>query len=461
MKNLLLSSLFCLFTCTLFAQNITLELIKDGFSSPIDLQNAGDDRMFVVEKGGRIKILNLDGSVNPTLFLNITSLVSTGGEQGLLGLAFHPDFATNGFYFINYTKTNGNTRISRFTVDPNDPNTTLTGSELTIIEYDQPYTNHNGGGIAFGPDGYLYIAAGDGGSGGDPENRAQNTSVLLGKLLRLDINTTTPPNNYSIPADNPFAGSSTNAQEIWAYGLRNPWRFSFDSITGDLWIGDVGQGDVEEIDRAPSTEGGLNYGWRCYEGSEPYNTSGCPPASNLTFPFAEYSSSTGSGNCSITGGIVYRGGTFADLYGLYLYADLCSGLIGAVNNDGDIIEYGTFSNSWVSFGVDNYEELYIIAFGGSIYRILGEQVVNVAEVDTINNIIMTPNPASESVRFATESGTFSSIEIVDMKGSVVLSEENINASEKNILVTSLSEGVYLAKITSENGNFSIKKLIIQ
>ncbi|GHC54689.1 glucose dehydrogenase [Ulvibacter litoralis] len=443
------------------AQDITLELIKDGFISPIDLQNVGDERLFVAEKGGRIKILNPDGSVNPILFLDITSLVSTGGEQGLLGLAFHPDYANNGHYFVNYTKTNGNTRVARFTTDPNDPNTTLPNSELKIIEYDQPYSNHNGGGIAFGPDGYLYIAAGDGGSSGDPENRAQNTSVLLGKLLRLDIDTPAPPNNYSIPSDNPFAGSTTHAQEIWAYGLRNPWRFSFDSITGDIWIGDVGQGDVEEIDRAQSSEGGLNYGWRCYEGSQTYNTSGCPSASELTFPFAEYSSSSSTSNCSITGGIVYRGGTFADLYGLYFYADVCSGLIGSVNNDGDIIEYGTFNNSWVSFGVDNYEELYIVALGGSIYKIIGEHIVNVSEFDSTNNIMMTPNPASESVHFITESGTFSSIEIVDSKGSVVLSEENINASEKNISLTSLSEGIYLAKITAENGNFSIKKLIIQ
>jgi glucose/arabinose dehydrogenase len=214
---------FLLFTISLIAQDINIALVADGFSSPVDIENAGDDRLFIVEQGGRIKILNADGTTNSTPFLDISTLVSNGGEQGLLGLAFHPDYANNGFFYVNYTKTNGDTRVARFSVDSGDPDIAQVGSEFEIIEYEQPFSNHNGGDVAFGPDGYLYISSGDGGSGGDPGNRAQNLSLLLGKMLRLDVDGGTP---YAIPADNPFSGAGTTiAEEIWAYGLRNPWRF--------------------------------------------------------------------------------------------------------------------------------------------------------------------------------------------------------------------------------------------
>ncbi len=448
------------FLCLSFleAQTVEISLFANGFSSPIDLQNAGDSRLFVVEQSGRIKILNSDGTTNPTPFLNISSLVSNGSEQGLLGLAFHPNYDTNGYFYVNYTKTNGDTRISRFSVDPGDPDIALPGSELTIIEYSQPFPNHNGGGIAFASDGYLYIAAGDGGSGGDPGNRAQNTTILLGKLLRLDIDNPGGGNNYGIPADNPFAGSAVNAEEIWAYGLRNPWRFSFDSANGDIWIGDVGQEDVEEIDRAGATEAGLNYGWRCYEGSDPYNTTGCPNPSELTFPIAEYSSSTGSGNCSITGGYVYRGSDYPSLSGLYFYADVCSGRIGTVTSGGTLVDHGTYGGSWTSFGVDIEEELYIVDHGGRIYKITS--TLGVTDFNTAK-ISMVPNPASENVTFSSENQNIAAITIVDLKGSTLISEENIFAPSKNISVAGLSQGIYLVKVFSETGSFSIKKLVVK
>lgn len=460
MKTFLLFSLIFIGSHTVVSQNITLELFKDGFTSPVDLKHAGDDRVFVVEKGGRIKIVNPDGTVNSTLFLDITGQVSTGNEQGLLGLAFHPDYTSNGYYFVNYTKTDGDTRIARFTVDPSNPAITLAGSELTIIEYSQPFSTHNGGAIAFGSDGYLYIASGDGGSGGDPGNRAQNTTQLLGKILRLDIDTPAPPLNYSIPTDNPFFGSATNAEEIWAYGLRNPWRISFDNETNNLWIADVGQENVEEINRNSSLDAGLNYGWRCYEGSQAYNTTGCPATTELTFPIAEYSSSSSTSNCSITGGYVYRGATYLDLQGLYFFADVCSGLIGTVANDGTLTELGNYSGSWVSFGVDVLNELYIISITGSIYKIQGEIVAGVSE-NTTSPIMMIPNPASEYVQFTSETNTLATIEIVDLKGNVVHSEEYHHISEKTISLKNYAKGLYLVKITSENGTFSIKKLIVK
>ena len=459
--RIIISTLLFLLFSNLSAQDIDIELFKNGFSSPVDLQNAGDDRLFVVEQGGRIKIVQPDGTINPNLYLNISSLVSSGNEQGLLGLAFHPDYTNNGYFFVNYTKTNGDSRISRFSVDPTDPDISLSGSEFTIIEYDQPFSNHNGGGIAFGTDGYLYIATGDGGNGGDPGNRAQNTTILLGKLLRIDIDNTSTGRNYSIPVDNPFAGSTVDAEEIWAYGLRNPWRFSFDSLNQDLWIGDVGQQNVEEIDRAGSTEAGLNYGWRCYEGSAPYNTGGCPPMQDLTFPIAEYSSSSSTSNCSITGGYVYRGSNHPTMEGLYFFADVCSGLIGTVDASGNLTDHGDFSGSWVSFGVDVNKELYIVSIGGSIFRVIDTAIVGTSDFDNQLSIVMTPNPASENLNILVENDQIRSISIVDIKGSLILKEENLLSPSINFDVSSLNTGFYIVKIESKNGKSAMKKLVIK
>ena len=459
--KIIITTLFFFLFAHISAQDIDIELFKNGFSSPLDLQHAGDDRLFVVEQGGRIKILQADGTINANFYLNISSQVSSGGEQGLLGLAFHPDYSNNGYFFVNYTKTNGDSRISRFSVDPTNPDIALSSSEFIIIEYDQPFSNHNGGGIAFGADGYLYIAVGDGGSGGDPGNRAQNTSLLLGKLLRIDIDNLSTGRNYSIPTDNPYAGSAVNAEEIWAYGLRNPWRFSFDSSNQDLWIGDVGQQNIEEIDRAGSTEAGLNYGWRCYEGSSPYNTSGCAPMQDLTFPIAEYSSSSNTSNCSITGGYVYRGSTYSTMQGLYFFADVCSGLIGTVDASGNLIEHGTFSGSWVSFGVDVNKELYIVGIGGSIFRIIDTAIAGTSELDIPLSIAMTPNPASENLHIAAKNHQMRSISIVDITGSLILKEDSLLSSSIDIDVSSLNQGFYIVKIDSENGRTITKKLVVK
>ena len=453
MKKISSTLLVMLFSVVLFSQNITLDPFANGFSSPVDLQHAGDDRLFVVEQGGLIKILNADGTTTGTPFIDVSGIISTGSERGLLGLAFHPDYANNGYFYVNYTDSGGDTQVSRFSVSGGNPDLADPNSELFIISYNQPFANHNGGSLAFGPDGLLYISAGDGGSGGDPGNRAQNTEILLGKLLRIDVDNPGGGNNYGIPVDNPFAGDPPNAEEIWAYGLRNPWKFSFDSTNGDVWIADVGQNAIEEINKAGGAEAGLNYGWRCYEGSLPFNTTGCPNPSELTFPIAEYPHPTGF---SITGGYVYRGSIYSDIAGYYFCGDFGTGLIATVDPGDNFNILGTFGGSWSSFGQDNSGELYIVNYSGQISKILGE-VLSVDRIETIS-VRMYPNPANDKVTIQLDQGNMAGLSVMDLKGSVLYSEENIQATSKEINIESLSQGIYLVKITSEKG-VSVKKLV--
>lgn len=443
-----------------FSQEVSIELFKEGFSKPLNLQHANDERLFIVEQGGKIKIIQENGTVNPIPFLDISELISNGGERGLLGLAFHPNYTDNGYFYVNYTKPNGDTQISRFSVDSENPDIADPNSQLPILGYEQPFANHNGGNLVFGPDDYLYISSGDGGGSGDPGNRAQNINLLLGKILRIDVDNPEGGNNYGIPLDNPFVGNPNAREEIWAYGLRNPWRFSFDFTENNLWIADVGQTSLEEINRASTTEGDLNYGWRCYEGTQPYNTQNCPPQSELTFPLAEYPHD--NGNCSITGGYVYRGAVYSDIAGLYFFADYCSGLIGAVDNSGNIIDYGDFSGNWVSFGEDIHKELYILDInGGSIYKIKGGEIAGTDEFSLENSLSMLPNPASDNVSFMLKNDTLKDILFFDLGGRRIHSEKNISAKEKTISTSNLNTGIYFLKITSEKGESLVKKLIIQ
>ena len=459
MKTKLLTILSLFITGLLFAQDIDISLFASSFNDPVNIQNAGDDRLFIVEQGGRIKILNSDGSTNPTDFLNISSIVSSGGERGLLGLAFHPDYDSNGFFYVNYTDNSGDTQISRFSVDIADPDIADPSSELQLLNVFQPYTNHNGGCIQFGPDGYLYIGMGDGGSGGDPGNRAQNLMELLGKMLRLDVDNPGGGNNYGIPGDNPYVGDPNALDEIWASGVRNPWKFTFDSLTGDIWIADVGQNSIEEINHELSTSAGLNYGWRCYEGNAPFNTSGCPDPGDLTFPVAQYTHA--GGNCSITGGNVYRGTVYSDIQGLYLFADLCSGMIGTVDDNGDMIDHGNFSGTWVSFGEDIDGEIYLADIAGSIYKIEGGVILDNPDPQDSQLVSMVPNPASDSLYISVEEQRINSISIMDIKGSEIFSYNNISVSEKTISINSFSKGIYLVRITSENEASYVKKLVIK
>ena len=458
MKKLTLTLLLISITLVSFSQTVEVELFKDGFSSPVDIQNAGDSRLFIVEQGGRIKILNDDATTNPTPFLDISGIISTGSERGLLGLAFHPDYTNNGYFFVNYTSNSGDTQIIRYTVDGSDPDLADPASALQIINIDQPYSNHNGGCIQFGLDGYLYIGTGDGGAGGDPENRAQNLMELLGKMLRIDIDNTANGNNYAIPADNPFLGNPNALDEIWASGLRNPWRFSFDETTNEIWIGDVGQNQVEEINNQSATEAGLNYGWRCYEGDLPYNTSGCPNSSELTFPLTTYS--LAGSNCAVTGGYVYRGNIYSDIQDLYFYADVCAGTISTIDTGGNVINHGSFGGTWVSFGEDINKELYISNLNGSIHKVKGGEVFNITDNEN-TKISLIPNPASDSLQVSLTNNLIHSITIYDIKGAIVLSKTNVSSSEKIVVVNNLESGIYLVKVTSERGKSIVEKLVIK
>ena len=366
------------FGSTLYSQPvISLVEIAAGFSKPVDISHANDSRLFITEQAGVIKILRENGQIDPGPFLEITDRVNdSGNERGLLGLAFHPDFSDNGYFFVNYTGSGGHTRVSRFNLLPGNPEKGDPNSELILLTINQPYSNHNGGDLVFGPDGYLYIGMGDGGSGGDPQNHGQTLTSLLGKMLRIDVNNQDAGLNYVIPPDNPFASDTLNIRdEIWAIGLRNPWRFSFDRLTGDLWIGDVGQEEWEEIDFQPAgSSGGLNYGWRCYEGTHAYNTNSCGPIGNYIPPVYDYSQ-TVTGGCSVTGGYVYRGCAYPNLWGYYLFADYCNGQFWAIApSDVGGWQVHTLSNlanlQYTSFGENYLGELFVTAHSqGKIYRV--------------------------------------------------------------------------------------------
>ncbi len=377
---------------------LTTDTVATGLSRPLYVTHVPGDfgRVFVVEQRvgtgttARIRIVTLpDHALLPTPFLTVSG-VSTGDEQGLLGLAFHPDYASNGYFYINYTDSGGTTRIVRYTVS-GDPDVADSGSATAVLSIAQPFSNHNGGWMGFGPDGYLYISTGDGGSANDPGNRAQDiTSQLLGKMLRLDVNgddfPDDPNKNYSNPADNPFVGE-TGDDEIWAYGLRNPWRPAFDRATGDLFIADVGQGTWEEINFQPAAStGGENYGWRCMEGNHCTGLTGCTcdvDCGNqlLVCPIYEYNHNSDGFSCSVTGGYVYRGCAIPDLVGTYFFADYCSDRIKSFRYDGTISAFtdrtaeldppgGTTITSITSFGEDAFGELYICDRGGEVFKIV-------------------------------------------------------------------------------------------
>ena len=348
---------------------LALQTVASGLNSPVDLTApAGDQtRLFVVEQAGRIRIIE-NGTLLPAPFLDISGQVGCCGERGLLGLAFHPNYGSNGRFFVHYSQNSGDTRISSFTVSA-DPNVANPGSEAVILSQSQFATNHNGGQIAFGPDGYLYISLGDGGGGGDPQGNGQDRTTLLGAILRIDIDGGTP---YAIPATNPYNGHATFRQELWSYGLRNAWRFSFDRSTGDMYIADVGQGASEEINfQAAASPGGENYGWVIMEGGACYNAASCNQT-GLTLPVHEYGH--GGGACSITGGYTYRGSAIPGLAGTYFYADWCTGWVRSFRMSGgqasDHFEWASLAvNSPTSFGQDAGGEIYIVG-NGTVWRIV-------------------------------------------------------------------------------------------
>ncbi|HEX7041149.1 MAG TPA: PQQ-dependent sugar dehydrogenase [Trueperaceae bacterium] len=356
--------LVSLLACSATAQPRLVE-VASGFANPVAIANAGDDRLFVVEQGGTIRVVR-DGQVLDRPFLDITDRVRAGGERGLLGLAFPPDFADTGRFYVYYTDLDGDSVLSRFIADGD---TADAGSEQVLLTQEQPYANHNGGQLAFGPDGYLYLGLGDGGSGGDPHGNGQDLGTLLAKLLRLDVS----GDDAVAPDDNPFVGREGARPEVWAYGLRNPWRFSFDRETGDLYIADVGQNAYEEVNLQPAdSTGGENYGWNVMEAESCYQPrTGCD-TSGLVLPIISYPHSSEWG-ASISGGYVYRGSALPDLAGAYVFADYVSGRIWRADRAGDewevtlLLETG-FNVS--TFGEDAAGELYVADHqGGVIYRL--------------------------------------------------------------------------------------------
>ncbi len=444
----------------LYAQpSIELIEIAAGFRSPVDIAHVGDDRLFIVEQIGRIQVIDGNGQVAATPFLNISNKVRFGGERGLLGLAFHPNFGDNGYCYINYTNTTGATRISRFTVQEGtttaDPN-----SELILLTIEQPYPNHNGGALEFGPNGFLYIALGDGGSSGDPLNAGQEDNLLLGKMLRIDVDNGTP---YAIPTDNPFVNQSNIRPEIWMTGLRNPWRFSFDKETNDLWIADVGQNAREEVNFIPAGQGkGLDFGWRCFEGNNNFNLNGCPGENSFYFPIHTYPTIASVGE-SVTGGYVYRGTKNPDLTGHYIYGDFESGRIWSLNFENEewvnreLLKIGLQEIS--TFGEDANGELYLAAYTqGRIYQI--QQPIISANESTLLASLPTiyPNPSQDklTIQLASINEIKYQLAIFNTSGQIVHIHPRKIGQTTTLDISNLRKGIYYLRFATKTGTISQK-----
>ncbi len=451
-----------------------------SFIRPVDLQHAGDgsNRLFVVEQRGMIWGFENDPAVtSKTVFLDIRDRVNdAGNEEGLLGLAFHPDFATNGYFYVDYTASNPRrTVVSRFKVSDQDSNVAIPDSEFIILEVNQPFSNHNGGQIVFGPDSMLYIALGDGGSGGDPFGNGQNLATLLGSILRIDVNHTQPGLHYAIPPDNPFAGNTEGyREEIYAYGLRNPWRFSFDPITGQMWCGDVGQNAWEEIDLI--TAGG-NFGWNIMEGNHCYEPpSGCD-VTGLVLPIWEYFHN--SGNISVTGGFVYRGPGVPSLQGKYVYADFGSGRIWALdysdmnNPVNSLVVDAPFNIS--SFGVDDANELYMCAFDGHIYRFTPTSNGGLDDPDSPFNDFELgqnyPNPfnPSTTIPFRTRKPAFVRLQIFNVHGEWIetLLDDSVSPGRHSVIWNGMnargnevSSGVYFYRLKVQDQFIATRRMVL-
>jgi len=458
-RNLLLFIFFL--SAFLKAQTPQFRLIEwaNNFNRPVDIAHCGDNRLFITEQQGLIWVLDSLGKRKANPFLNIDPWVnSNGNERGLLGLAFHPDYAKNGWFFVNYSRSDGDTRISRFSVSPTNPDAADPDSELIILDVDQPFSNHNGGGLKFGPDGYLYIGLGDGGSGGDPENNGQKTTTLLGKFSRIDVSNSTQSVRYTVPPDNPFIGNTAFRPEIWSVGWRNPWRFSFDRLTGDLWVGDVGQNAREEIDFEPAKKPGRNYGWRCREGSQNYNSNNCQPVEAYINPVFTYVNP--SLGCSVTGGFVYRGSTYPGLYGLYVFPDYCSGRWWTLKRQSD----STFTaaqvadlanNEFSSLGEDSAGELYAAGHSsGKIYKIAYGQSVAVQTPPDVLRCTVSPNPGVDQFVLYLELAQNQNIQLslINLQGQTVWTQQHEGQRfTLPIETNTLPKGSYYVHVTTQKG----------
>ena len=480
--------ILCIVSLSLNAQTISLEAFGTTFNYPTNIANAGDSRMFVLEQDGFIWIIKSDGTTPPTPFLDIDALVydnyQVEWERGLLSMVFHPNYSSNGYFYVNYIDQVGNNIISRFSVSAN-PDIADVNSELVIMNIPHPYDAHHGGDMAFGSDGYLYISKGDGGTDqGDPENRSQNLAEIHGKILRIDVdnptNGNTYGNNYSIPAGNPFVETPTDdpntLAEIWLYGFRNPAKFSFDSANGDLWIGDVGQEDIEEINLNAGNVPGLNYGWRCYEGSSEFNMSGgCPPIGNLEFAAHEYNhfESDGKFRCSVAGGYRYRGSAYPNLIGTYFAGDWCSGEIFMITPDGSggwnrTNHPTTFSSRrWVAFAEDNNGELFVVSNplsnNGQVYKIKAN-TMSTTSTNLNYKFSIIPNPTEDNIVTLNfnKATSLKEVNAINLQGQKIgATIETINSTTAKIEFANISSGIYVIETITNKGEKSQNKLIIK
>ncbi len=442
-----------LISILIHSQTVTLQEFSTGFTAPVEITHANDTRLFVVQQTGQIKIVQSTGAVNAGNFLDITNKITYGGERGLLGLAFHPQYSSNGYFFVYYNDLSGNITVSRYSVNAGDPNTANPTSEKILLNIPKPFSNHNGGSIHFGADGFLYISTGDGGSGGDPNNNGQNKNALLAKLLRIDVNATGP---YNIPAGNPFIGVD-GADEVWAYGLRNAWKFSFDHVAGNIMLADVGQNQIEEINRMPVTQPGINYGWRCYEGNSTYNAAGCAAASTMTFPVATYNHS--GGKCSITGGYVYRGALYPAFTGKYFFADYCSAQIGMMSPDNTVTWTTAFSgNNFSTFGQDAQNELYVASINnGIIYKVTTTSLSTTE--NTSKEIKIYPNPAAGRIFVTGLKENNAVAKFINAEGRLVL-EAKVEADGR-VDIPTLTPGMYIMNIYSEGYLAASEKVVVK
>lgn len=455
--------------------------VASGLNRPIYVTApSGDSRLFIMEQRGVIKILQ-NGNVLATPFLDIDTKVtniSGNDERGLLGLVFHPDYATNGYFYVDYTRTSDDaTIVARYHVSA-DPNVADAASETILMVQPDVASNHNGGCLQFGPDGYLYIGWGDGGGAGDTGNRAQNPLELWGKMLRIDVDSGSP---YAIPPDNPFVGNGSYRAEIWALGYRNPWRYCFDTLTGDMYIGDVGQNTWEEVDFEPANTGGRNYGWRLTEGNHCYNpSSGCDDGDPIiTYPIHEYSHGSG---CSITGGFVYRGSAISGLGGTYFFADWCTPTIWSFRYDGTTLtEFtdrtaqlapggGQSITNIASFGMDGFGEIYIMDRGsganGEVFKIIPDAAAAPMPGGKKTGLLLTPgvpNPFSGSTRLTLRLDSPSRVElsVLDLSGRLIrdLGANRVEAGEHVVLWDgadangrTVPAGVYFVRASNGSGS---------
>jgi glucose/arabinose dehydrogenase len=458
--------LFCMYNAVNGQPVITYNSVITGLNQPVDFVNAGDgtNRIFIAEQGGTVKVYNSSYTLLGT-FLTVTG-INTGGEEGLLSIAFHPNYETNGFFWVYYTNNSGNLEVSRYKVSTANPNVADALSKQVVITIPHPVqSNHNGAKLNFGSDGYLYFATGDGGGGGDPSNNAQNGNVLLGKMLRINVSTGTVAPFYTIPTDNPYVTNPNVLDEIWALGLRNPFRWSFDRTTNAMWIGDVGQGEREEINyRAAGSTGGINYGWRCYEGNLPFNTTGCQAQSNYVFPVYDYQNPN-PGSASVTGGYVYRGSTYTAMQGYYFAADVYSGNLYKINTAGFTTTVQTGLPTLVAgFGETENGELFAVSLNGNAYSLRTNfptpvgNFTNGEEKPIIYPSVVTGKTFTIQLPTAT---TYQQLQIVSSNGSLV-QQQTVTGRTGNmeiVLPNHISQGVYFVKLIGSKKLFTGKIVV--